>query len=101
MGAIDDLAAATNQVPGPAAAVSMRLMAVTAYNVGSPDNVDLALTQGGDTVIFGARLSTSYQINVPQVNDVVVVLVTQPNGSSRNRGRNRGGFAFVVDRVAT
>lgn len=98
MGAAEDLAATVVEREG--GGVSVRTWVVVAVHAGPPKSVDLAQTTGGAAVALGVRYSNSYNIAVPAVNDVVMVLVTTSSGSGRQGGRVRGGNAFVIDKIA-
>ncbi len=99
MSGIDDLASTVVQ-ESQAAAVYRRIWIVSAVNAGPPVSVNLKQTAGGPTVATNIRISASYAVLVPAVNDAVYVLITQSGGSGRRGGRVRGGDAFVVDKVA-
>lgn len=80
---------------GPPGGVSLRTGVITAVNAGPPPSVDVTI---GETSTPAVPYADS--IATPAVNDVVMVLVTQPGGSERRGGRRHGGAVFVVGRPA-
>jgi hypothetical protein len=97
--AADALAAAVVQEE-PAGGVSARKWFVAAVGAGPPITVSLKQTSGGAAFVAGVRISATYAVLVPAVDDYVYVLVTTSGGSGRTGGRVRGGDVFVVDKVA-
>lgn len=95
MDAVEELAGTVVQA-GPPGGVSMRTGVVTAVNVGPPPTLDVTV---GETSTPAVPYADS--IATPAVNDVVMVLVSQPGGSARRGGRRHGGAVFVVGRPAT
>ena len=84
----------------PAGGLSSRKWFVAAVHAGPPKTVDLKQTLTGATIHTNARISASYAVLVPAVDDYVYVLVTQPGGSGGHGGRVHGGDVYVVDKVA-
>lgn len=66
----------------------MRTMVVAAVNAGPPKSLDLSETAGGPTVLAGIRYGGAYNVQVPQVGDVVKFWVSA------------GGDPFVSDKIA-
>lgn len=96
MAGVDDLAGTVVQAQA-GGGVSLRVGVVAAVNAGPPKSLDVTVD---GTTVAGCRYSATYYTIGPAPGDVVVVLVTRPGGSGRRGGRERGGAAFVVDRIA-